>query len=366
MQINAISNAKNNIQFQSKADLDKVEAFVNMSDAQLRQMVYSDSDRKEDKRAHRNIAATFLAMPIVDSIASGVLATEKIVTEAPLITPFGVSKAQIGLVVPAEMSTRLSRTATTAGGWAFAIGMIGIYSVIKHQIVKNSPSAQEFEQDHPVWSFARDLGLIVGACALGLFGIGKLAEKAGKKYPKSAKEINEKLENYFKKVDGGKFNRKTLPTWVEGFAKFQKEMPFLAKTGKFVLANSVWVLLGAAIVQMLTYGSRKQNKYEQKYQSLRTAQLETAKHLVRARDVERDILSQGQKGLTADLEAALDGDNAVSKNEIKQEKQDTQISEDVVSKPSQTSKRDSENEEIQEIQIIKIVRNPDKKANVKR
>lgn len=363
MQVNAISNAKGNIQFQSKADLDKAVAFVNMNDAQLQQLVYTKEDRKEDKRAHSNIAATFLAMPIADSIASGVLATEK-VAEAHLITPFGILKDEMR--APAEMSTRLSRTAGTAIGWAFAIGMIGIYSAIKHQVVKDSPSAQQFEQDHPVWSFARDLGLIIGACALGALGLSKLAQKAGKKYPKSAKELGESLENYFKKVDKGNFNQKTLPKIVSWFAKVQKEVPTLSKAGRFLLANSVWVLLGTAIAQMFTYGSRKQHKYEQKYQSLRTAQLETAKHLVRARDIERDILSQGQKGLTADLETALEGDNIVSKNELKQIKEEAQICEEEISKHTEKSKCDSEPEEIQEIRIIKIVRTPEKKLNVKK
>lgn len=319
MQINAILSAKSNIQFQSKADLDKTAEFVNMSDSQLRHIAYTQQDKREDKRAHRNIAATFLAMPIVDSIASGVLAKEK-TGELHLITPFGISKTDI--IEPAKMSTRYSRTAITAAGWAFAIGMIGIYSAIKHQVVKNSPSAQQFEQDHPVWSFARDLGLIICACALGALGLNKLAEKAGKKYPKSAKELGESLENYFKKVDNRKFNQETLPRWVEGFAKFEKNVPFLAKTGKFALANSIWLLLGAAIAQMFVHAGKKNNNFEQRYQFLKMAQLEAAKNLIKVKTSENAHIEQTEK-----------------------------------------PKKISEPEKIQEIQIIKIIHVPDKNIN---
>lgn len=278
MQTHAILNTKQNIQFRSNTDLEKAHAFVNLNDAQLRKMAYTDEDRAQDKRAKRNIAATFLAMPIVDSISSGVLATEK-VAEAHLITPIGIFKDEIRR--PAEMSTRYSRTARTAIGWVYALGMIGIYSAIKHQVVKNSPNSQRFEKDHPVLAFAMDIGLILGISILGAMGLGKLAQKAGKNYPKSAKEIGEKLETKFKKIDKGNFNQKTLPKWVEGFAKFEKSAPFLAKTGKFVLANSVWVLLGAAITQMIVHSNKKQDNFAQRYEFLKMAQLETAKSLVK-------------------------------------------------------------------------------------
>lgn len=359
MQTQAISSTKSNIKFQSKADLEQKTAFVNLSDAQLQQMAYDSKDTHKDKKAKRAIAATFLAMPIVDSIASGVLATEK-AAEAHLITPFGVSSCEIH--APAEMSTRLSRTAGTALGWGFVLGVVGVYSAIKHQVVKNSPNVQEFEKDHPLLSFVGDLGLIFGSCVLGAFGLSKLADKAGKKYPKSTKELNEKLEKMFDKINKGKFNQKTLPKIVEWFAKAEKEAPALTKTGKFLLANSIWILMGSAIAQMLVYGSRKHNKAENHYQSLRTAQLETAKHLVRKLDVENDILSQSQKGLADDLDAALNGENIISKKELKQIQNDAKEYENIKSNQEEIAELEINPEEVSEIQIIKIVHVPDKKT----
>lgn len=358
MQTQAISNIKQNPQFQSKKGFEDAAAFVNMSDAQLQQMAYNSADKKEDKKAQRAITATFVAMPIVDSIASGILAKEK-VAEAHLITPLGVLSNE--LKAPASMGTRLSRTAGTAIGWAYVLAVIGIYSAIKHQVVKDSPNAKKFGKDHPVLSFAGDLALIFGACVLGGLGLSKLIDKSGKKHTKTSRDLSDKMANFFEKINKGSFNQKTLPKIVEWFAKAEKEAPALTKTGKFLLANSVWILLGSAIVQMLTYGSRKHNKAEQQYLSLRTAQLETAKHMVRKLDVENDILSQNQKGLADDLDEALSGENPITKKELKELKADAQAYENIIERRAERADRDYEPEEVSEIQIIKIIHVPDKK-----
>lgn len=282
MQTQAVSN-KNNVQFRSNINLDKAQAFVNLNDAQLRALAYTEADKREDKRASRNIAATFLAMPIVDSLASGVLAENSVVAKAR----FGEFELKSKLKMPASMGERLFKTGGTAIGWAYALCVIGIYSGIRHLVGKHSTEVKQFDQQHPVLSFAADLGLIFAACILGAKGISKLSEKFAKKCPKSAEEIGEKFGTMFEKIDKGEFNRKTLPKWVESFVKFEEKSPILAKTGKFTLANSMWILLGAAFAQMFVHSSRKQNSVEQNYYMLKTAQTDTAKQLLKAKEHEK-------------------------------------------------------------------------------
>lgn len=283
MQTPAVSNTKQKVQFSSNINVDKAQALVNMSDNQLRALAYSDADKRDDKRASRNIAATFVAMPIVNSIARGVLAENVVAVKAR----FGGVELKSRLKAPASMGERLFRTGGTAIGWAYALGVIGIYSGIRHLVSKNSRDVKQFDNEHPVLSFAADLGLIFAACILGAKGISKLNEKFAKKCPKTAEEIGEKFTKMLENVDKGKFNQKTLPKWVEGFAKFEKDSPTLAKTGKFALANSMWILLGAAVAQMLVHGGRKQNSTEQNYHALKGAQLDAARQLIKVKESEK-------------------------------------------------------------------------------
>lgn len=278
MQTPAISNINQNVKFRSHID-PEAQALVNMSDAQLRQLAYLSTDKNEDKRANRAIIGTFLAMPIVDSIANGVLAENAVCAKAK----FGELELKSKLKMPASMGERLFKTGGTAVGWAYALGIIGIYSALKHVVSDNSSDVKKFDQQHPVLSFAADLGLIFGACVLGAKGISKLSEKFAKKCPKSAEEIGEKFGKMFENIDKGHFNRKTLPKWVDGFAKFEEKSPILAKTGKFTLANSMWILLGAAIAQMVIHGSKKQNGFEQNYHALKGLQLDAAKQLLKTK-----------------------------------------------------------------------------------
>lgn len=122
------------------------------------------------------------------------------------------------------------------------------------------------------------------------------------------------------KIDKGEFNRKTLPKWTESFAKFEEKSPILAKTGKFALANSMWILLGAAFAQMFVHSSRKQNSVEQNYYMLKTTQTDTAKELLKTKESEK-----------------------------------------IKPKQVETIKQDIDFQDVKEIQIIKIIRVPDKK-----
>lgn len=318
MQPQAVSNKTQNVQFRSNINIDKAQAFVNLNDAQLRTLAYTEADKREDKRASRNIAATFLAMPIVDSLASGVLAENSVAAKAR----FGEFELKSKLKMPASMGERLFKTGGTAIGWAYALGVICVYSGIRHLVGKHSTEVKQFDQQHPVLSFAADLGLIFAACILGAKGISKLSEKFAKKCPKSAEEIGEKFDKMFEKIDKGNFNRKTLPKWVESFAKFEEKSPILAKTGKFALANSMWILLGAAFAQMFVHSSRKQNSVEQNYYMLKTAQTDVAKQLLKAKEQETPKTKQPE-----------------------------------------ILKQDIDPQDVKEIQIIKIIRVPDKKDN---
>lgn len=362
MQTQAISNLKSNIKFQSREDAKNAEVFVNMSDAQLQELAYASVDKRKEKKFHNSLTALFVAMPIVDSIASGVLAEEK-VGEVHLISPFGIF-GKIDLHDPARLSERLGATGKTALGWGFVLAVIGIYSAIKHQFVKDSHGAKRFGQEHPVLSFAGDLAIILGASILGAMGLGKLSDKLKEKYPKSAEEFSAKVTKTAENIDKSKFNEKTLPKMEKWFTELGLNHPFVAKSGKFLLANSVWIILGAAIVKMIGHNNKKCNELERNYQDLRTAQIATARHLMTTANVQKDILAKQQPKLAEDLEKLVSGEKPVSAKEIAEIKKAAKIYEEEKIKikawENEMAKKSPEPEVINDIEILKVIYIPDK------
>lgn len=358
MKTQAVSNIKFNAKFQTKEDLHNAAAFVNMSDAQLQELAYKSIDKKEDKRAQRAIFSTFLAIPIVDTIASGVL-VQKFVRNSS-----GTPPTEIISKIPVSLSERMHVLGETALGWGIVLAAAEIYFAIKNQFVKDSPGSQRFGQEHPVLSFAGDLVVIFAASLLGMSGRRKLLGKLEEKYPESAKGFSEKIDGLGKEIDKSDFNTKTLPKIGEWFAKLEKEHPFVHGTGKFALANSVWILLGVGLIQMLRYGRDKYDKVEQKYDSLRTSQLKTAKKMINNLTVQRDVLAQNQPVLAADLEKVMNGEKPVSKKEIQEMKKNAKIYEaekiNTRALTNEFAKQPQEPEIISEIEIIKIIHIPDK------
>lgn len=353
MQTQAITTS--NVNFQSKNDLQNASAFVNMSDAQLHSLAYNSVDKKQDKKDRRAIAATFIAMPVVDSIAKGVLLPQN----------FLVKTKEGSNLVKTQLSHRLLSSGKTAALWGAVLAGASVYFAAKNKIVKGSPTLQQFHKDHPIASFFGDIGLMIIGGTLGLLGINKLYEKLKEKYPKLKEELKTKKTKILEGIDNTNFNQKTLPKIEAWFAKVGKEHPYITGTGKLALANSVWVLLGVAFIQMLKHSKNKNDKIEQNYQILKSAQLQTAKNLASNLSVQRDVLAQNQKGLAVDLEKVMGGEKQVSLKEIREMKKAAKIyeNEKLQARQNEQLKQDKESDVIREIEIVTITERPNKKSD---
>lgn len=306
MQIQSIGNQ--NIGFKSKNKMEEASAFVNLDDSELRQLAYASSDdNKENKKQSNSITRTLCAIPIVDTIASGILA-QKIVLNA--------NSGEILETCKPALSTKVHAAGNTAIGWAVALGFVGLYNAVKNSVVSKSPSLQRFNNEHPVGAFITDVGLILGGFILGGFGLAKLHNNIKEKHPERIVEGQEHLKQLHEKMDNTKFNKETLPKITAKLAEFEEKMPRLFKAGKFALANSMWILAGVAILQTIKHSGDRQEKIDQNYQTLKMAQLQTAKHLVNTLSVERDVLAQNQVKMAKDLRKALIEEKVVSDNEI--------------------------------------------------
>lgn len=302
MQVKSVENTNSNIGFRSKKRIEEATAFVNMDDSQLQFLAYTGTlDKNKEKKRRNSLTRTFYALPVVDTIASGILA--KRVYE---------NKAGIKRVGKTLLSTRVKAAGITAGIWGLALTGIGMYNVIKRSIVSHSETLQNFERNNPVTSFLLDVGAIFGGLALGGVGIAKFM----KKHPEKVVNLNKKANKVLAKLDKTKLNKEILPSISKGVAKVAQKAPWAIKAGKFALVNSIWAILGVALLKMAKYAKDDRKEAEQNYQILKNKQLGTAKYLVNALGVERDILAQAQPGLAKDLRQVMNGNKPVSEKEL--------------------------------------------------
>lgn len=294
MQVQAI---KSNTNFEAKRrnNTDDIETFVSLDDSQLRYCAYmNNNDPRENRRDAKKANALFLAIPIVDTIASAVLVQKRtnpvVLTKQSLeaINPIRSRK----LLAKAPLSLRAGAAAEAGLFWAGALTLIGLYNVIKKGLTANSKSAKNFERTNPVTSFVVDMGIIFA----GFIGINHLLAKS------TVKSLNENpgrlitkwknIQSEFLKLDKTNFAKKTMPKIQKSLTNFINNSPKLAKAGRFALANSVWILFGAMILNSMHNSTKKNRRIENDYQQLKQTQLEAAKFLAAKRDLENDILAQ--------------------------------------------------------------------------
>lgn len=266
MQTQSIGNTYSDVRFKAKNDSRSSDmvAFVDLNDRQLRNLAYSMNRNNESsaKKSKNHYASTFLAMPIVDTLASGIL-VEKFSS---------VSKEHAELLRKAPLSTRTFCTAKTAANWGVGLGIIGLYNVAKKAITSQSTSANNFNQEHPIASFLTDMAVITAGFFVALKGMGKTASKYFAKNPNKAAKLEDNMTQMATKLDNSNFNKKVLPKIVEKAAKFAEKAPFLAKAGRFALANSVWIILGASLLHTDGPSRKEQAKAEETFQKLKLVQ----------------------------------------------------------------------------------------------
>lgn len=273
MQVQTIGNTNSSIKFQSKTSAKDGEAvsFVDLNDRQLKNLAYSINNNKDGqpKKKRHPLLTTFLAMPVVDTIASGVLVSKISV----------LPKEQAEILRNAPLSVRTFCAAKTAANWCGGLAILGLYNVAKKAIASKSPGIQKFEQDHPVANFLTDMALITGAFFLALKGSRSQLTKYFAKHPEKELNLNNKLVNMANRLDNTNFNNKVLPKMAGRASQFAEKAPFLAKAGRFTLANSIWILLAGSILHNGGRTRKDDANVEQTYQKLKTAQAEAKQRI---------------------------------------------------------------------------------------
>lgn len=290
MQVKSIENTDQRVKFKSSADMQMASSFVNMNDDQLKDLAYiSAVNRDDNKKRRRSVLALFYAMPVVDSITSGILPT--------VLTPTN----KILKIKNASLGKRTALASKTAGKWALILATVGIYNSAKKAIVSDSKGSQNFGQKHPVLSFIIDIGIILGGLALANKGIQKLVNKPSVQNSKFMQNLKLKSIQAKHWLDNTKFNKEVLPILSEGASKLSEKLPRVSKVTKGLIANSVLVVFVAGLIKMFRHSNKENKKIEKNYNELKDAQLKTAKHLTNALAVERDILAKEKHELKTEL-----------------------------------------------------------------
>lgn len=283
MQVQSIANTKSDINFKSATAIDKATAFVNMDDHQLRMISYvSGRDKKQEKKNRHSLLRTFYAIPIVDTIASAVLVKKS----------SKLSDEAIAALRKTKLSTRLAHAAGTAGFWAISLSAIELFTIAKKSVQRNSPGMKKFDRENPVTSLLTDLTAILAGGTLALIGLDKLANKSLKKHPERADEAERTITQTRRLINESKFSKETLPRLVEEVTKFAQKHPTLAKTGRFALANSVWILFGVGFLKMVGQAKNDRDRVETNYKNIKQTQLNVAKRLVNDLNHEKRLLTE--------------------------------------------------------------------------
>lgn len=286
MQIKVVDNQNSKVNFKSQNDAQIASAFVNMNDDQLKDIAYITAvNEKDNKKSKKTIMATFYAMPIVGTIASGIL-------PATLTKKYGLVRLQ-----NASLGQRAVSAGRTASSWALILSMVGAYNVVKRAAVDDSKSLKKFDQNHPVLSFLTDIGLILGGLVLAGKGIQKLADKKPALFIKLKRKIIQGKQS----LDKTKLNKDILPILSEGASRLSEKAPIISKIGRVAIANSVLIVFAVGLYKTIKHSIQENRKIEKNYIDLKNAQLKTAKHLTNSLAVERDILVQEQKDLKKEL-----------------------------------------------------------------
>lgn len=279
MQILSVGNSKTSFGHTRKEKMAEAYEFANMDDNQVRELAYKLSyDEKEAKKNQRKVMARFNAIPLVDTIAGGLLAG-------------GFLKGSTAL------STRAKAAGKRAAGWAGIIALVGAYSGVKKGLNASSEKMERFDKNHPVASFMLDLGLIFATTGALLAG----GKKVLNKFPNAVSEFKQKVASVAKKIDTSKFSREKLPIIEEKLAGFAEKHPKLAKAGEKMLEQNVWIGLGLGFLAAIGLAGKENSKVNNTYKELKEAQLETAKKLTNVLGAQRDALAQNQVILKKEL-----------------------------------------------------------------
>ncbi len=287
MQVQSIGNSESNVGFKSRNKMEQAEVIVNLNDSQVRSLAYAKSvDKNKEKKNKRTLFGLFLAMPVVDTVANGILAE----TGKPLSKSVTLSK-------------RLGAMGGAAITWGIIMSVIAGYRALK----KSDPIEwQKARKKHPVASAFGDVAVIVGGTLFASLGLVKIAQKFAEKNPEALVDAESSIAKLAKNINQSKYNTKYLPKITKGFEKFANKAPLTAKATGFALRNSLWILLGVSLYKSINYVYDRNKKISANYHEMKNEQVNAAKYLINKSNVERDILKQNQLELANDLGIVLE------------------------------------------------------------
>lgn len=325
MQIQLLDNNKSIVKFKSNNSVEKASAFVNMDDQQLRQLAYVMSyDKDNEKKKHKSALKMFYAIPIVDTIASGIIVGKsrfarnlinKLTAHAENTKKNLNTEAIYNGLSNPNLKNRLKAAGSTAGSWALWLSVIGIYTAVKDSIVSKSDSSKKFQRNNPISSFILDVGAIFAGYAVTSTGLNKLKGM----FPTTEKELSAKTNALLGKANKSSVNREILPKLSEGVLKLEKTAPWLVKSSKFALVNSVWILFGLSLLKSSHHAQRDNERVDKNYRKLKKAQFETSKRLNKALQVEKEILTQNQQALTKELKKQMNSSVNVPEKQLSED-----------------------------------------------
>lgn len=273
--IKPIGNKSQNTNFTSKEDdniamskRDIASAFVNMSNREIRELAYVSSyDKHRENKQRSALLSTLYAMPIVASAAEGIL-------------------------TKGHLDKKVSAAGKMAAHWGFGLLMLGAYSVVKNAIVDGSPGLKKFEKENPAPAIIVDLAAFLGVAMLGFRGAGKMGEMISKALPKTVDEMHSNVSHFKKWLNKTEINKKVLPALNEGVDNLSIHLPVVTEIGRFLVENSVWVLLFGGLIKSAKYANNDRRRVEETYHELKQAQFDTAKQLSKIYEVERNVMAQ--------------------------------------------------------------------------
>lgn len=295
-----VGNVTSNTGFKGFSGLNSDVAFVNMDDDQLRYIAYNldNQNHRRNKKNEKSILNTFLAIPIVDTFASGILTSRFMQNE-------GFEGFFRNLIGHTPLSERATVMAHRAGFWALAGAGMLAYNGLKKAFVKKPGPARDFAQNHPLGTMITDIGVFVGGFFLAVMGLRKGKEAMAGKFPEFFSHLSAMKHNIIEALDNSKINQRFVP-FVEKMAEEATEKaPRLMGAAKFALANSVFILLGLGIYKVLSYDHKRVQHVDNTVSALRQLQLAKAKQLVNQLGVERDVLAQDRPGFARDLRQSM-------------------------------------------------------------
>lgn len=280
MQVQTIDSSRAGFGHTRKEKMAEAYEFANMDDNQVRELAYKLSyDEKEAKKNQRKVMAKFYTIPVVDTIAGGLLAGKILKESKP------------------SLSSIVKVAGERAAVWTGIIALVGACSGVRKGLNASSEKMERFDKNHPVASFMLDFGIIFTTTVALLAG----GEKIISKFPKAKEEIAQKVASIAKKIDTSKFSREKLPGIEAKLTGFAERHPKLASAAEKILKQNVWIGLGLGFLTAIGLAGKENRKVNNTYIQLKEAQLETAKKLTNVLGTQRDALAQNQVMLKKEL-----------------------------------------------------------------